>query len=106
MLGLAEVLLAQGRAERAEPLLREAVEAGMIALGATHHQVAEARSALGYSLTRLGRWKEAEAHLVAGYETLAASLGHDAPATRLARERLAIHRERRTRDRGELARQR
>jgi len=105
LLGLAEVLLQQGRVEGAEPLLREAVATGTIALGANHHQVAEARSALGYSLTRLGRWKEAEAHLVAGYESLAASLGHDASATRLARERLAAHGER-MRGRGVSAHQR
>jgi len=55
LLGLGEILVEQGRVEEAEPLLQEAVATGTITLGATDHQVVEARSVLERLATQSSR---------------------------------------------------
>lgn len=90
VLGLGEVAALSGRAEDAEPLLREALAIGEKSFGA-HWKVAEARSVLGDCLSRLGRVEEAERLLVSGHRGLVETLGEASIRTRRARRRLGDH---------------
>src|SRR5690606_11111715 len=78
-MNLADVLVDQDRAAEAEPVYRQALEAGVAALPPAHWQPAAVRCRLGQCLANLDRNDEAEALLLDGYTGLENALGpqHD-----------------------------
>lgn len=82
LLGLAELRLERGRADAAEPLLREALAIRARMLPRGHWRTAAARGALGAGLTALDRRPEAEGHLTEAYETLSRTRGVEDRHTR------------------------
>ncbi|MHC4416668.1 MAG: serine/threonine-protein kinase [Planctomycetota bacterium] len=88
---LARSLIATGRLllrmeepAAAEPRLRKCLELRRRALGPGHWRTAEAQCRLGECLGAVGRYKEAEAHLVAGHEGLQRALGDEDDLTQTA----------------------
>jgi eukaryotic-like serine/threonine-protein kinase len=86
---LASTLILKGDARSAEPLLREAVEVAARAYTPDHWMVSETRSAYGACLSKLGRRREAEEHLLAALAGLKAALGEENARTRKAAAALA-----------------
>ncbi len=93
--GLGRAVLAQGRPEEAEPLLREALEIHVQALPEGHWRRAETQNALGACLSALGRFDEAEPLLVEGYSGLKKTRGDRHLITQYALRYLVAHYERR-----------
>ena len=82
---LARVHLAAGDAPAAEPLLRDGLRIRRRAYPAGDWRIAAAESVLGETLTRLGRYEEAETLLLAASRVLkdvGGAQGRDAAATR------------------------
>ena len=77
-----------GRTAEAEQLLREAVRIRAENVPETHFLRATANGALGEFLTAQSRFPEAEAFLLASYESLKKSQAENSPRTRLALQRL------------------
>ncbi|MCP5113288.1 MAG: tetratricopeptide repeat protein, partial [bacterium] len=91
MRNLATVLLAQGEAEAAEPLVRQALEIfendhPMV----KHWRIADAESVLGGCLAARGQLREAESLLTQSYPVIQAKKGTNARETREALERLEL----------------
>jgi tetratricopeptide (TPR) repeat protein len=85
MVAQARLRLARQDAEAAEPLLRRALEIRQRAFAENDWRAATVRSLLGASLTRLGRYAEAEAQLLDAHRVLQNArgrMGREAPATR------------------------
>ncbi|HEX7516394.1 MAG TPA: serine/threonine-protein kinase [Chthoniobacterales bacterium] len=78
-----------GRTAEAEQLLREAVRIRVENVPETHFLRATANGALGEFLTTQARFPEAEAFLLASYQSLKKSQAANSPRTRLALQRLA-----------------
>ena len=78
-----------GRTVEAEKLLREAVRIRVENVPETHFLRATANGALGEFLTTQARFPEAEAFLLASYQSLKKSQAENSPRTRLALQRLA-----------------
>jgi serine/threonine protein kinase len=78
-----------GRTAEAEKLLREAVRIRAENVPETHFLRATANGALGEFLTTQARFPEAEAFLLASYQSLKKSQAENSPRTRLALQRLA-----------------
>jgi serine/threonine-protein kinase len=78
-----------GRTAEAEKLLREAVRIRVENVPETHFLRATANGALGEFLTTQARFPEAEAFLLASYQSLKKSQAANSPRTRLALQRLA-----------------
>ena len=93
LLGFGDLLVDRGRPEEAEPLLREALASRQASLQAGNWQIAEARSALGGSLSALGQ-PEADPLLQGALVTLRRREGDADPITARAIQRLAAHRAR------------
>jgi tetratricopeptide (TPR) repeat protein len=72
---LAGVLLVKGDYKTAEPLLKEAMQISQKALAPDHWMLAESRSNYGACLTKLGRYRKAEEHLLVAHARLKTSLG-------------------------------
>ncbi len=72
---LGRAMLADGRANDAEPWLREALDYQRRHLPPDHWRTAESASTLGSALLAMGRYGESEMLLLSSHETLAASLG-------------------------------
>ena len=77
-----------GRTAEAEKLLREAVRIRAENVPETHFLRATANGALGEFLTTQARFPEAEAFLLASYQSLKESQAENSPRTRLVRQRL------------------
>ncbi len=76
-------MLAQGRADEAEPILRQAVEVARSHSEEGMIENAWAQSAYGACLTALGRYAEAESLLVDSYEILRVRIRGTSPVPRL-----------------------
>jgi tetratricopeptide (TPR) repeat protein len=87
--GLGSVLLDEGRAGAAEPLLREAVAMQRKALPADHPDTAGTESVLGACLTAEGRYAEAEPLLLQSYARITARRSERSREAREARARIA-----------------
>ncbi len=85
---LATLLLQTSRAEEALPLFREVARDAGEVLPPDHFNLALFEAAVGACLMRLGRFTEAEPHMLSGYETMDRSLGAFHPRTRQAAQRL------------------
>jgi hypothetical protein len=85
--GLGAFLLDTGRAEEAEPLLRESLAIREELLPEGHHDRGESLSLLGRCLADLGQEEEGQALMDDGLATLVAALGRDDPRTRAAQRR-------------------
>ncbi len=87
LLGLGQVLIRQGRPEKAETLLREGLAIREQKLPQDHWRSANARSILGGCLTALRRYPEAEPLLLDGLGSLRARWGdrHQVTLEALAR---------------------
>jgi tetratricopeptide (TPR) repeat protein len=72
---LGSVLLAQGKASAAEPVLRECLRMRAESLPEKHWQTANAASMLGECLTGLSAYDEAEQLLVDSYSVISTQLG-------------------------------
>ena len=70
LMALGRTLLRSGRAEEAEPLLRECLETRERTLPAADWLIGSARSGLGECLLAQKKYDEAELLLLSGYETL------------------------------------
>jgi len=88
MVTLASVMIDQGRAVDAEPLLRRALAMYQGTLPSGHWRIADAESVLGACLTHLGRYPEAERLLVESYPTLRSDTPPGSRQSREARARL------------------
>ena len=75
LLALGRTLLGRGRPEEAEPLLRKCLERQARAVPVNPLRLADAQGELGYCLTSLRRFEEAEELVLQGYENLRATLG-------------------------------
>ena len=84
---LSEILLGQGRAAEAEPLLRQCVAVGE-RKAKSHEKAPVIRSLLGASLMGQGRFEDAEPLLKESYESLRQKRGDRDIETLAARERL------------------
>ena len=85
---LAEILLAEGDAAAAEPVLRESLAILHKSLPEAHWMTGETESALAGCLTRLGRYEEAETLAVRSYQAIARVRGNDDPYAVGALERV------------------
>ncbi|MBX3359479.1 MAG: serine/threonine protein kinase [Phycisphaeraceae bacterium] len=85
---LAAVLLRQGRAEEAEPLLRSAVSSSKSVRNPSAAEIADRESLYGECLTQLGRYDEAEGLLLASLSSLRSVKGDESQRTRDAAARL------------------
>src|SRR5262249_26255662 len=73
--GLGSVLTKKGRANEAEPLLREGLEIRKKVLAQGDWRIALTESVLGSCSARLGRHDQAEPRLLGGYAALHAAQG-------------------------------
>nr|MBA2244108.1 serine/threonine protein kinase [Gemmatimonadota bacterium] len=87
---LASVYMDGEQYGRAEPIFREAIARFTETLSADHIHTAIARIKLGRVLVRQGRHREAEGHLLAGHNTLAAQAKPSVNWLRKAREDLVM----------------
>jgi tetratricopeptide (TPR) repeat protein len=90
LLGLGELLLDRGAADRAEPLLREALAMRQTVLPPEHPHVAEAQHFLGTALLADRRYVEAERYLLASLARLRAAFGNRDSRTRAALTSLVL----------------
>jgi len=88
MLTLGSVMIDQGRADDAEPLLRRALAMDRATLPPGHWRIADAESVLGACLTELGRYREAEELLLGSYPVLRSETPAGSRHVRAARSRL------------------
>jgi serine/threonine-protein kinase len=89
LIGLAQVYAAQERHGDAEPLIRTALTLRRNALRAGHRDIGDALSDLGFSLTALRRFREADSALAEAHRILLASEGAASGRTRRAARRVA-----------------
>ena len=85
------VLIRNGRADEAEPLILRAIQICEAVVGPDHWRTARARSALGQALSLQARYEEAEPHLIDSFSILSAERGNDHALTQLALERIVSH---------------
>ena len=88
MITLGSVMIDQGRADEAEPLLRRALAMDRSTLPQGHWRIADAESVLGACLTDLGRYREAEEMLLTSYPVLRSDTPAGSRYGRDARSRL------------------
>ena len=87
-LSIGEYLVRLGRLVEAELCFRDTLESDSLALGPDHSWTSNARSLLGAILAQQGRYEEAEAYLVSGFEGLLQREGSRNSYTVSARQRL------------------
>ncbi len=88
MVNLASALRDMGKLDQAEPLYRQALETARRVLPVNDRRIPQYQSAYGGCLTILGRFDEAQEHLLAGYEGLKAAWGEEHKRTRKTLQRL------------------
>ena len=81
---LARVLKEKGDCEAAEPFFQRAIDTFQRSLEPDHWRVARARGDYGACLTELGRFRDAEEQLLAGYGGLKAGVGEQDKRTQKA----------------------
>jgi hypothetical protein len=75
---LGELLAARGRADEAEPFLRESLAAYAAKFGNDHAQVGQAHLRLGRAMFDRRRWRDAEAELIEARRILTGPVGERA----------------------------
>lgn len=68
-IGLARILMKKERPEEAEPLIRTALEIRNNALPAGHTEILQVKNMLGFCLTKLGQYREAESFLLKAFKS-------------------------------------
>jgi tetratricopeptide (TPR) repeat protein len=84
----ARTLTEAGDATQAEDIYREILTLARQVFGPDHYLVATFEGGLGVSLLRLGRFQEAEHHLLFSHKGLERAFGTAHPSVKTARQRL------------------